>query len=45
MLRAAAATAIALAGVVVDSEAWVLKQYPKGKPPLAFYAQLRSQAV
>jgi hypothetical protein len=36
MLRAAAATAIA--GIAASSEASVAKQYPRGKPPLAFYA-------
>jgi hypothetical protein len=28
----------------VDSGAWVLK-YPKGRPPLAFYAPLRPKIV
>jgi hypothetical protein len=41
MLRAAAGTASAIADRAVDAEAWVLEQYPKRKPPLAFYAQLK----
>jgi len=40
----AAAAAIAMVASAVDSWAWVRK-YPKGRPPLAFYALLRAKVV
>jgi hypothetical protein len=40
-----AAAAIAIVGSAVDSEAWVPKQYPKGRPPLAFYALSKPRAA
>ena len=41
----APAAATAIAGSAVDSEERVPKQYPKGKPPLAFYALSRPKAA